>query len=199
MWQLKHLSTWCMWYTVNCFIVYKNLLTKFYYMSTCRVYFRNWAASDNHPLLITVALLLFKFENKKVLHDEVAKSQGSALSGFNWQHSKSYIMPQSTDFFCHTMFFAKFNMLRSFSLHLQMLMEHIPLHNLPVEEGHSVAHRVWRDLFLKAFHYRWKASYWGGCFKWEINDQIISRVEEFNKYIFSNHFSFFQSWRDIWR
>ena len=42
LWQLKHLGTWFMWCTVNCFIVYKNVLTKFSYMCICRGYFRNW-------------------------------------------------------------------------------------------------------------------------------------------------------------
>ena len=36
---------------------------------------------------------------------------------FKWQHSKSYIMPQTTDLFYHTNFFAKSNMLLSFSSH----------------------------------------------------------------------------------
>ena len=33
------------------------------------------AASGNHPLLITVVLLLFKLENKKELHEDVNTSQ----------------------------------------------------------------------------------------------------------------------------
>ena len=60
-------------------------------------------------MLITVVLLLFKPEDKNELHEEV-KSQWSAIRGFKWQHSKSYIMPQPTDQFCHTILFAKFNM-----------------------------------------------------------------------------------------
>ena len=36
---------------------------------------------------------------------------------YKWQHSKSYIMPQTTDLFYHTSFFAKSNMLLSFSPH----------------------------------------------------------------------------------
>ena len=50
----------------------------------------------NHPILITVALLLFKLEDKKELHEEV-----------NWQHSKFYIMPQATEPFCHTILFCQ--------------------------------------------------------------------------------------------
>ena len=67
------------------------------------------AASSNHPVLVTVVLLLFKLENKKGLHKEVNKCQWSALRVFNWQDSKSYIMPQPTDLFCHTVSFTKFN------------------------------------------------------------------------------------------
>ena len=42
LWQLKHLGTCCVWCTVRFFIVYKNLLAKFCYMSICRVCLRNW-------------------------------------------------------------------------------------------------------------------------------------------------------------
>ena len=41
---------------------------------------------------------------------------GFPKESFTWQHSKSYIMPQPTDLFCHTIFFAKFSMLTSSSL-----------------------------------------------------------------------------------
>ena len=37
---------------------------------------------------------------------------------FKWQHSKSYVMPQPTDLFCHTIFFAKFSILTNFSLQI---------------------------------------------------------------------------------
>ena len=67
-------------------------------------------------MLITVVLLLFKLEGKKELHEEV-KSQWSTLRSFNWQHSKSYIMPQPTDLFCNTILCAKSIMLTSFSQH----------------------------------------------------------------------------------
>ena len=73
-------------------------------------------------MLITVVLLLFKLEGKKELHEEV-KSQWSTLRSFNWQHSKSYIMPQPTDLFCHTVLFAKFNMLTNFSPHFLVNIE----------------------------------------------------------------------------
>ena len=36
---------------------------------------------------------------------------------FNLKHSQSYVKPQPTDVFCHTIFFAKFSMLTSFNLH----------------------------------------------------------------------------------
>ena len=36
----------------------------------------------NHPMLITIVLLLFKLEDKKELHEEV-KSQWSAIRDFN--------------------------------------------------------------------------------------------------------------------
>ena len=67
-------------------------------------------------MLIIVVLMLFKLEDKKQLLEEV-KSQWSALRGFNWQHSKSYIIPQPTDLFCRRIFLPKFNMLTSFSPH----------------------------------------------------------------------------------
>ena len=70
----------------------------------------------NHPMLIIAVLMLSKLEDKKELHKEV-KSQWSALRGFNWQHSKFYIIPQSTDLFCHTILLTKLNMLTSFSPH----------------------------------------------------------------------------------
>ena len=60
--------------------------------------------------------MLFQLEDKKELHEEL-KSQWSVLKGFTWQHSKYYTIPQPTDLFCHTILWAKFNMLTSFSLH----------------------------------------------------------------------------------
>ena len=70
----------------------------------------------NHPVFITVVSLLFKLEDKKEFHEEI-KSQWSTLRGFNWQHSKSHIIPQPSDLFCHTILLTKFNMLTSFSPH----------------------------------------------------------------------------------
>ena len=50
LWQLKHLDTWFMWCTVNCFIVYKNVLTKFSYICICRGFLetedRIWQSSN---------------------------------------------------------------------------------------------------------------------------------------------------------
>ena len=68
----------------------------------------------NHPMLITVVLLLFKLEYKKELNEEV-KSQWSSLRGFNRQHSKFYIMPQPTNLFSCKILLAKFNKLTSLS------------------------------------------------------------------------------------
>ena len=53
--------------------------------------------------------MLFKLKDKKELYEEV-KSQWSA---------KCYIMLQANDLFCHTIFFAKLNMLASFNLHFR--------------------------------------------------------------------------------
>ena len=58
-------------------------------------------------MLITVALLLFKREDKMEFN-------WSSLRDFQ---SKSYIMPQPTELFCHIIFLAKFSMLLSFSPH----------------------------------------------------------------------------------
>ena len=38
---------------------------------------------------------------------------------------------------------------------MQVLREHIPPHYFPVEQGHSLPHKVWRDLFRKVFHGKW--------------------------------------------
>ena len=43
-------------------------------------------------------------------------------------------MLQPTDLFCHIIFFVKFNICSS----LQILREHIPRHDFPVDQGHSV-------------------------------------------------------------
>ena len=67
-------------------------------------------------MLIAVVLMLFKLEDKNELREDV-KYQWSALSDFNWQHSKSYIIPQPADLFCHTILLVNFNMLTSFSPH----------------------------------------------------------------------------------
>ena len=59
---------------------------------------------------------------------------------FKGQYSKPYVIPQPTDLFCQAIFFAKFSILTSFSLQFLKLIlrEHIPPHNFPVEQGHSV-------------------------------------------------------------
>ena len=95
-------------------------------------------------------------------------------------------MSQPTDLFCHTIFFVKLNICIS----LPILREHIPPHDFPVDQGHNVPHKVWRDLFVKAFHGRWRTVYCGGdgggggCSTWGFNDQIMTKVREFYKYIF---------------
>ena len=63
------------------------------------------------------------------------------------------IICQPTGIFCHTILFAKFNMLASLiCTSLQILREHTLPHDFPVVQGHSVLpHKAWRDLFLKAF------------------------------------------------
>ena len=64
---------------------------------------------------VDVLLLLFLLEDQKELHEEV-RSWWSAQRGLNWQHSSSYIMPQLTDLFCHTvLIFVKSKMLLSFN------------------------------------------------------------------------------------
>ena len=32
-----------------------------------------------------------------------------------------------------------------------------------MQQGHNIPHKVWRDLFLKAFHGRWRTIYWGAA------------------------------------
>ena len=80
LWQLKPLSTLCMWCTVSFFIVYNNLLANFRYICIRWLFKKLKTGSGNHPmLLITVVLLLFKLENKKELHEEVNQFQMSVL------------------------------------------------------------------------------------------------------------------------
>ena len=67
---------------------------------------------------------------------------------------------------------------------MQILREYIPPHYFPVEQGHSLPHRVQRDLFLKVFHGRrdkfWEANLLRGWPARGINDQIvIPRAGEF--------------------
>ena len=61
--------------------------------------------ADHPMLLIAIVLLLFKIENKKELHEEIIQvSMECPKVLFKWQHSKSYVMPQPTDLFCHKSF-----------------------------------------------------------------------------------------------
>ena len=108
-------------------------------------------------------------------------------------------MPQPTDLFCHAIFFIKFNICAS----RQILREHISPHDFPVEQGDSVLHKVWTDLFLKAFYVRWGIIYWvwgmrvGGVLHRGLMISSCQGWGSFTNTFFSNHFSFFQSWRDI--
>ena len=82
---------------------------------------------------ITVILLLFKLEEKKI-----ALSQWSTLRRFNWEHSNSYTIRKLTDLFCLTILFAKFNMLAGFILRfLQILRDALP-HDFQIDKGHKV-------------------------------------------------------------
>ena len=58
-------------------------------------------------------------------------------------------------------------------------------------------HRVWRDLFLKAFHGRWRTIYWAAVLHWGLMIRSCQGPGSFTNTFFNNHFSFFQSWRDI--
>ena len=77
------------------------------------------------------------------------------------------------------------------------MREYIPPHDFPVEQGHSLIHKAWRDLFLKDFHgrgekiCRWAVLH-GGLMIRSCQGQV-----NFTNTFFSNHLSFFQSWRDI--
>ena len=84
-------------------------------------------------------IAFFLLQDQKELHEKV-KSWWRSLRGLNWQHSNSYIMSQLTDLSCHTvLIFVKFNMLKKFwSIYLQILREHVTLHDFPVEQRHSV-------------------------------------------------------------
>ena len=100
--------------------------------------------------------MLFKLENKKGSHEAV-NSQWSALRGFNWQH------PQPTDLFCHTVLFAKFIMLTSFSSHFywNSIYPHL---FFQWSKGNVSPQEIRRDLFLKALHDRWGGG--GGFWGW---------------------------------
>ena len=99
-------------------------------------------------MLITVVLLLFELENKKELDEEI-KSQWSALRCYKWQHSNYYIMPQPTDLFCHANFFAKFNMLTSFSLHFFANIEGEYIHSWIYPLKIKPWSKLWKHLYLK--------------------------------------------------
>ena len=158
LWQLKHLCIWCMWYTVSFLIVYKNLLPKFSFIYAGVILETEGSIQQSSSVndCCFMAICYLNLTIKKERQEEVNKSQWSALRGFNWQHSKSYdIMPQPTDLFCHTIFFVKFNICTS----LQILKEYIPPHDFLVEEVHSISHKAWMDLFLKAFYVKWGTIY----------------------------------------
>ena len=74
-----------------------------------------WVGRLNHPMLITVLLLLFKHEGKKELHEE-EKCRWSVLRGFSWQLSNSYIMSQPGNLLCYTIFLTWLSTLTSTNL-----------------------------------------------------------------------------------
>ena len=104
-------------------------------------------------MLFSAVLMLFELEDKKMLYEE-GKSQWSALRGFNWQHFKSYIIPQPTDLFRHTILLAKFNILTTFpckywgSIYSHMIFQWSKGIVAPPK-------KTWSDLFINTFHGRW--------------------------------------------
>ena len=111
-------------------------------------------------MLITVALLLLKIENRKELHQEV-KLNGGPLRDLKWLHSNPYIMPQLAGLFWHTILFAKFNILISFnplpwkywgSTHPYMISQWNKGIVPPI-------YKDLRDLILKAFHATWRQNF----------------------------------------
>ena len=82
------------------------------------------------------------------------KSQWCALRDINWQHSRSYIMLQPTDLFCHIILFAKSNMLTRFNPHFLANNEaaYTPTYDLPLEKRHSVFPIKYRGTFLWGNH-----------------------------------------------
>ena len=75
------------------------------------------------------------------------------------------MMPKLTDLFCHTVLFAKFNMLTSFNSHFLANIEraYTP-HNFSVELVHSVSPIKYEEtFFLKTFMVdRGQFFFWGG-------------------------------------
>ena len=47
LWQIKHLGTWYMWYTLSFFIVYNNWLAKFCYICACIIYTYIYMIADH--------------------------------------------------------------------------------------------------------------------------------------------------------
>ena len=104
---------------------------------------------------------------------------------------------QPTDLFCRTIFFAKFNMLTSFSLHfLANVQGDLPTHDFPVEQGQRIPHKVWRDLFLKKFHGKWRTfvcgkSYWGLFYIRRLMIRSYQDRGSFTNIFFIKNFHFF--------
>ena len=149
-------------------------------------------------MLINVALLLFKLEDKKELHEEVTP-EWSAIRGFKWQYSKSYIIPQTTNLFCHKILFFEFNILTSFSPHFFANIEgaYTPTWFSSGARGYSVfPHKVWRDLFLKDLPLRkicWGSVLHGGLMirscqeRGSFTNAFSNNLETVNLKIFANH------------
>ena len=133
-----------------------------------------------------IDLALFKLENKKELHGEINKSRWSPVRGFNWQHSKSYIMPQPTD--CQIQYVTSLSLqflanIYWGNIYLQMIFQW--------SKGIVSPHKVWRDLFLKTFHGKWGTNYWGSVLNGKSMIRSCQRQGggeggrgEFHKYIF---------------
>ena len=106
---------------------------------------------------------------------------------FKWQHSNSYVMPQPTDLFCHTIFFAKFSVLTSFSLQFCGNIERAYTPTLFSSGARAECPPYSMEgPFSNGFSWQmgdkfWEANLWRGCSAWGINDQIIMpRAGEFS-------------------
>ena len=106
--------------------------------------------------------------------------------GLNWQHSNSYLMPQTTDLFCHkVLIFVKTNMLISFNPFVGKYWEKMTFY---WSKG-IVFPLNYRGTFLwkKVFMTDWGTNFFDKymeeyCSTWEFNDQFMLNLK-----IFLNH------------